>query len=70
VEGVPAGERCRLVVVGAGGQREVAGSWLISPKGAEEGTALDGFALVAPADVTAVVVETVTGRQFVSAPVS
>ncbi len=69
VEGVPAGERCRIVVVGAGGQREVAGSWLVSAKGAREGTALDGFALVAPADVSAVVVETVTGRRFVSAPV-
>lgn len=70
VEGVPAGERCRIVVVGADGQREVAGSWLVSAKGAAEGTALETFALVAPADVSAVVVETVTGRQFVSAPVS
>lgn len=69
VSGVPAGERCRLVVVGAGGERLVAGSWLVSPKAAEEGSALEGFALVAPDQVSAVVVESFAGRQFVSVPV-
>jgi hypothetical protein len=69
VEGVPAGERCRLVVVGAGGERQVAGSWVVSAKAEAEGTALDGFALVPPAQVSAVVVETFAGRRFVSAPV-
>jgi RNA polymerase sigma-70 factor (ECF subfamily) len=68
VEGVPAGERCRLVVVGAGGERQVAGSWLVSPKAAAEGTALEGFALVPPDQVSAVVVETFAGRRYVSAP--
>jgi anti-sigma factor RsiW len=69
VEGVPAGQKCRLVVLGAGGEQEAAGSWLISPKGAAEGTELETFALVPPAEVTAVRVENTSGRQFVTAEV-
>jgi anti-sigma factor RsiW len=69
VTGIPAGQRCRLVVVGAGGERQVAGSWLVSAKAAAEGSDLDGFALVAPAAVTAVVVENFDGHQYVSAGV-
>jgi anti-sigma factor RsiW len=69
VTGIPAGQRCRVVVVGADGQRQVAGSWLVSEKAAAEGSNLQGFALVDPAQVTAVVVENLDGRQFVSAPV-
>jgi anti-sigma factor RsiW len=69
VTGVPAGERCRLIVVATDGTREVAGSWLVSEAGAQSGTTLDGSALVAPDDVAAVVVENVEGRQFVSADV-
>ena len=70
VRGIPAGQRCRLVVVGADGQREVAGSWLVSAKGAAEGTELQGSALVAPAQVRSVVVENVDGHQFVAAAVT
>jgi anti-sigma factor RsiW len=70
VTGIPAGQRCRLVVVGAGGDRQVAGSWLVSAKGAQDGTTLDGSALVDPAQVSAVLVENVDGRQFVSAAVT
>lgn len=69
VAGIPAGERCRLVVVGSDGERQVAGSWLVSAKAAREGSALAGFALVDPSRVAAVVVENFAGRQFVSAPV-
>ncbi|QIZ37120.1 anti-sigma factor [Saccharopolyspora sp. ASAGF58] len=69
VNGIPAGERCRLVVVGKDGSREIAGSWLVSEKGANEGSALDGSALVAPDDVAAVEVENFEGTRFVSTPV-
>jgi predicted anti-sigma-YlaC factor YlaD len=69
VAGVPAGLRCRLVVVGADGTRETAGSWLVSPAGEQQGTALDGAALVRPEDVRAVVVEEFDGRQLVAASV-
>jgi anti-sigma factor RsiW len=66
VTGIPAGQRCRLVVVGRDGTREVAGSWLVSPTAARDGTTLEGSALVAPAQVAAVLVENVDGHRFVT----
>ena len=67
VSGIPAGQKCRIVVVGAGGDRQTAGSWVVSPKGAQDGTTLNGSALVDPAQVSAVLVENLDGRRFVSA---
>lgn len=67
VSGIPAGQRCRIVVVGAGGDRQTAGSWVVSAKGAQDGTTLNGSALVDPAQVSAVLVENFDGRRFVSA---
>jgi anti-sigma factor RsiW len=67
VTGIPAGQRCRLVVVSKSGQVEVAGSWLVSPKLAANGTNLDGDALVAPADVASVQVQNFDGHTFVVA---
>ncbi|WP_441247114.1 anti-sigma factor family protein [Kitasatospora sp. McL0602] len=69
VTGIPAGERCHLVVTGRSGARTDAGSWLVSPAGAKSGTTLDGSALVAPADVASVSVVNEAGRTFVTAPV-
>jgi RNA polymerase sigma-70 factor (ECF subfamily) len=69
VEGVPAGLRCRLVVVPRSGAPVQAGSWLVSPQGQKQGTTLDGTALVALADVASVDVVTVDGRKLVSVPV-
>jgi hypothetical protein len=67
VSGIPAGQKCRLVVVGRDGQSEIAGSWLVSGK---PGPAkLDGTALVAPDDVAAVQVENLSGHVFVRANV-
>jgi hypothetical protein len=67
VTGIPAGQRCKIVVVSRSGDREVAGSWLISPTGATTGTNLDGAALVAPADVAAIEVQNFEGHTFVAA---
>ncbi|MFD0722545.1 anti-sigma factor family protein [Streptomyces globosus] len=80
VTGVPAGERCRLVVVSRDGKRSTAGSWVVGgqaqaggPGGAAggeaKGAALDGSAWVDPADVREVLVENESGRTFVSVPV-
>ncbi|ONI66820.1 anti-sigma factor [Kribbella sp. ALI-6-A] len=69
VTGLPAGEPCRLIVVGKDGRRETAGSWLVSEKGAQQGTTLDGTALIDPDDVTAVMIENTSGQKFVSTPV-
>lgn len=69
VSGVPAGERCRLVVVARDGRREVAGGWLVSPAGERDGTTLAGSAIVALDQVAAVVVENEAGREFAVARV-
>ncbi|MFL6077461.1 MAG: anti-sigma factor family protein [Mycobacteriales bacterium] len=67
VSGIPAGKRCQLLVLPRdGGTPVLAGSWLVSPKGAQAGTELDGTALVAPADVGAVQVSTVEGQRLVT----
>ena len=67
VSGIPAGKRCQLLVLPRGGGAPVlAGSWLVSPKGAQAGTELDGTALVPPADVGAVQVSTVEGQRLVT----
>jgi anti-sigma factor RsiW len=63
--GVPAGEDCRIFVVSADGARQQAASWL-STTGP---TTVDGAALMAPADVTAVQAETYAGQILVAVPV-
>ncbi len=65
VAGVPAGSQCRLYVVARDGSREFAGSWLVG-YGA---SAVDGSALVAPAEVTAVLVETYAGQVLATASI-
>ena len=69
ITGIPEGEKCRIFVVAKDGSRQEAGSWVVSKKGAAEGTNLDGSALVAPADVQSVVVENFAGKKFVEVPV-
>lgn len=66
--GIPAGQRCRLIVVAKDGTRQEAGSWLVSKKGEKQPTPVDGSALVAPADVAAVEVENFDGHQFATVP--
>jgi hypothetical protein len=67
VTGIPAGQRCKIVVVSRSGAREVAGSWLVSPAAATTGTNLDGAALVAPDSVVAIEVRNSDGYTFVAA---
>jgi anti-sigma factor RsiW len=69
VAGVPAGERCRLEVVAKDGTPVLAGSWLVSPAGAADGTTLNGSALIDPAQVQAVQVVDETGKQYVKVAV-
>jgi hypothetical protein len=68
VNGIPAGENCRLIVIGRDGKREIAAGWIVSDKGEEDGTTLDGSAAVAPDDVVAVEVQNTAGRTFVTLP--
>ncbi len=69
VSGIPAGERCTLVVTSRDGTENAAGSWLVSPAGEEGGTLINGSALVAPADVLGVTVRNQGGREFITVPV-
>jgi hypothetical protein len=65
VNGIPAGENCRLVVVGSKGE-EVAAGWIVSKAGEHDGTNLDGSAAVAVDDVKAIKVRDTSGKTFVS----
>jgi hypothetical protein len=65
--GIPAGERCMLVVIDRSRDRYIAASWLVSAVGEETGTTVDGAAIVAPEDVAAVAVVNFEGREFVIA---
>ena len=69
VSGIPAGERCRLEVVGKDGTTVLAGSWLVSPAGEANGTPLNGSALMAPDQVASVRVVNTDGREFIDIPV-
>ncbi|MEU3985582.1 zf-HC2 domain-containing protein [Streptomyces sp. NPDC026672] len=71
VSGVPAGERCRLVVVSKDGAREIAASWVVPARGAAHkvppGAArgIDGSAAVDPDQVKSVLVENEAGKRYV-----
>jgi hypothetical protein len=69
VTGIPAGQACQLIVVGSDGQRETAGSWLVSESTAAQGVSLDGAVLLDPAAVTQVLVQNTSGHRFVAANV-
>jgi hypothetical protein len=70
VRGIPAGKRCTIIVVGRDGAERTAGSWLTGPPRPDadgEGAAVDGSAIVDPADVVAVVIRDEGGTDLVTA---
>jgi anti-sigma factor RsiW len=67
VSGIPAGERCEVVVVGKDGSQEIAGSWLTGSDPA--GATVEGSAVIAADQVASVLVRNEAGQQFVSAAV-
>ncbi len=66
IAGIPQGERCLLQVVSREGGVTPAGSWLVSEAGADEGTTLDGSALVPLDQVASVRDVTEGGKQYAS----
>ncbi|MDP9795389.1 hypothetical protein J2S43_003901 [Catenuloplanes nepalensis] len=69
VAGIPPGEDCRLIVVSADGNRQIAGGWVVSAAAETGGTNLDGSASIDPAQVTAIEVVNTAGRTFISLPI-
>jgi len=69
VSGIKAGLNCELRVVPKTGEPVLVGSWRVSHLGEEEGTPLDGTALVDPSAVKAVEVVTTDGKTMVTVPV-
>jgi hypothetical protein len=68
--GFPRGQRCRLMVVAADGQREVAGSWTVPAGGEPEGgVVFAGSAAVPLSQVRAVAVDTDTGEELAYLPI-
>ena len=67
VKGIPAGERCYIVVVARDGTRVTAGSWLVPQTGWRDGLTLDGSALVPLDQVSEVVIQNEAGREFATA---
>jgi anti-sigma factor RsiW len=68
VSGIPAGQKCKVIVVAKDGSRTEAGSWLASKAGEDHDTTLDTSALVDPAQVSDVEVENFDGQKLVSVP--
>jgi hypothetical protein len=66
LSGVPHEQRCRLVAVSDSGAREVAGSWEATYSGA---ATITGVTSIPYAHLSQLVVETLDGRQLVTAPV-
>jgi anti-sigma factor RsiW len=64
VAGIPAGERCRLEVVGKDGTAILAGGWVVSSQGEATGTTLDGSALIDPSQVASVRVVNLEGHTY------
>ena len=69
VRNLPVGAQCELRVVDKAGRSRVAGSWLVSPKSAKEGSVIQGGALVPLSQVKSVEVVTFQGQRMVSVPV-
>lgn len=69
VGGIPAGERCKLEVVGKDGATVLAGSWLVSAAGEANGTPLNGSALIDPSQVASVRVVNTAGKEYINVAV-
>ncbi|WP_232668379.1 anti-sigma factor [Pseudonocardia sp. TRM90224] len=66
VRGIPAGERCRIIVVAKDGTQEIAGSWTVPATGEANGVTLNGSAAIPIGEVAAVTVENAAGKEFIS----
>jgi anti-sigma factor RsiW len=68
VTGVAQGEKCRLLAISRTGQKEIAGSWVVSEKAAStsNGSKVFGSVLLPAKEISALQVVTVTGKHLVT----
>jgi len=68
VQGLEDGLLCEMYVISKDGKEILAGGWLVSKEGSENGTLLEGTALLPPDEVEAVEIRTQDGQTMVSVP--
>jgi len=69
ITGLKVGAECEMVVTDKAGKTFVAGSWVVSPKAAKEGSRFAGGVLVPIDQVRSVEIKTVQGEHVVTTPV-
>ncbi|WP_434445871.1 anti-sigma factor family protein [Lentzea sp. E54] len=67
INGLPAAQKCRLVVVGTDGTKTEAFAWTSSEKGRVDGATVRGMVSVPPDQVKSISVENAEGKAFVVA---
>jgi hypothetical protein len=69
IKGLRAGAECEMLVTDASGKSWVAGSWVVSPKAARDGSVFGGGVLVPLDQVRSVEIKTIQGEHVVTATV-
>ena len=69
VKGLKAGAECQMLVTDKTGKSWVAGSWVVSPKAARDGSIFGGGVLVPLGQVRSVEIKTIQGEHVVTATV-
>lgn len=67
ITGLPAAQKCKLVVIGVDGTKSEVDTWTSSEKAKVEGAKRSGIVSVSPDKVKSVVVENAEGKTFVAA---
>lgn len=67
--GLKAGAECEMLVTDKAGKTYVAGSWVVSEKGARDGSKFSGGVLVPIDQVKSVEIKTIQGQHVVTTPV-
>ncbi|MEU8225470.1 zf-HC2 domain-containing protein [Kribbella sp. NPDC048915] len=67
VTGLNVGDQCEMVVTDKAGKYWIAGSWLVSEKGAKDGSVFGGGVLIPPDQVRSVEIRTLQGQHVVTA---
>ncbi|GHH30898.1 anti-sigma factor family protein [Lentzea cavernae] len=67
IDGLPAAQKCKLVVVGTDGTKTEAFAWTTTEKQRVEGSKVRGMVSVSPDKVRSIVVENTEGKTFVVA---